>query len=259
MNDIVVRNLSIAYDDNIVLEDISLDINREDITVILGPNGAGKTTLMKAILGLVKPLRGDISVFGFNPFVNGDDVRQLIGYLPQLEKYSYELSIPVIEVVLMSLLIRRRFPRIPNREDVENALSCLERAGIREIAYKSFNELSGGQRQRALLARALVKKPKYLFLDEPFTGVDVKGQREIIRCLLDIKRSDGVGMLIILHDITPLAQYIDKLILLNKRVIAAGKPSEVLTPENLNSAYGVELPIITHGEVCYPLIGDKHA
>jgi len=258
MDDIIIRDLSVGYDGGIVLKDVNLVIKREEITVVLGPNGAGKTTLLKTILGLIKPLRGEVKVFGYDPFKEGDKVRQMIGYLPQLEKYSYEISIPVIEVVLMSLLIGRKFPRLPRKEDVEKALNCLEKAGVRDIAYKSFNELSGGQRQRVLLARALVKEPKYLFLDEPFTGVDVKGQREIINCLLDIKENDGVGMFIILHDIAPLAPHIDKLILVNKEIIAAGKPIEILTPENLRRTYGVEMPIITQGDVCYPLIGDRH-
>ena len=255
--EIIIEDLTVEYNGHIVLEDINLVISARDLTVILGPNGAGKTTLVKSILGLVKPSRGRIKVFGYDPVKDGDYVRRLIGYLPQLEKYSYEVAIPSIEVVLMGLMASRRFPRIPSRDDVSKALNCLDKAGVREVAYKSFNELSGGQRQRVLLARALVKEPKYLILDEPFTGVDVRGQREIIKCLTDIKRD--VGILMILHDIAPIAGHIDRIILLNKRVVAWGDPLEVLTPENLRRTYGAEIPIIVQEGVCYPLLGDRHA
>jgi len=254
-----IRDLDVEYNGYKALNNINLDIHKNSITVVLGPNGAGKTTLLKSILGLVKPSRGSISVFGYDPLKDGDQIRQVVGYLPQLEKYSYEISIPAIEVVLMSLMISRRIPRIPSRDDVDKALKCLDKAGVREVAYKPFNELSGGERQRVLLARALVREPKYLFLDEPFTGVDVRGQREIIRCLLDILKSEGVGMFIIAHDISSFAQYIDNIILLNKKVIASGKPTEALTPQNLRATYGIEIPVITYEDVCYPLIGDRHA
>jgi len=255
--DIIIRGLNIVLDGYRVLEDVSIDIRGNELTVILGPNGAGKTTLIKAILGLVKPSSGSIKVFGYDPFKEGEKIRKLIGYLPQLEKYSYEIAIPSIEVVLMGLMASRRFPRIPSKDDVRKALECLGRAGVRDIAYKPFNELSGGQRQRVLLARALVKEPRYIILDEPFTGVDVRGQREIIECLIDLK--DDIGILMILHDIAPIAEHIDNLILLNRRVIAWGPPIEVLTPENLKRAYGTEIPIIIQENICYPLLGDRHA
>ena len=255
--DIIVRSLNIELNGYRVLEDVSIDIKGDELTVILGPNGAGKTTLVKAILGLVKPSSGSIKVFGYDPFKEGEKIRKLVGYQPQLEKYSYEIAIPAIEVVLMGLMASRRFPRIPSKDDVRKAIECLERAGVRDIAYKPFNELSGGERQRVLLARALVKEPKYIILDEPFTGVDVRGQREIIDCLIDLK--DDIGILMILHDIAPIAEHIDNLILLNRRVIAWGPPIEVLTPENLKRAYGTEIPIIIQENVCYPLLGDRHA
>ncbi len=257
-NNIIFKDVSVAYNDVIALEDITLKINKLEFTAVVGPNGAGKTTLAKTILGLIKPFKGYVSVFGLDPIKDRFKVRSLIGYVPQITRISHNIPITVLDTVLMSLLVSRKPPRYPSNTDIEAAYRALEIVDMIEYADKPFKDLSGGQKQRVLIARALVRNPEYLILDEPFIGVDVKGQCELINFLYEYHRRGRVGILIILHDITPLASLIDKVILLNKSIIASGPINEVFTPANLKRAYGADIEIIESGGVCYPIVRDKH-
>ncbi len=255
---IAMENVKVSYNGIPAIEDVSLKINFKEFIAAIGPNGAGKSTLAKTILGLVKPIKGVVNVFGYDPIEEGNVIRRLIGYVPQYIRISQNIPISVIETVLMGILATKKPPRIPCRRDIKRAMRALKIVDMDIHRNKSIHELSGGQRQRVLIARALARKPLYLILDEPFTGVDVKSQREIISFLYNYHMKNNIGLFIIVHDLAPVINYVDKVLLINERVIAYGPPMDVLTKENIRSAYGTEVPILEHGNFCYPLLGDLH-
>ncbi|MHA1617447.1 MAG: metal ABC transporter ATP-binding protein [Candidatus Njordarchaeales archaeon] len=256
---LVVSNLTTGYDSTAAIEDVTFEMPHPSMMVIIGPNGAGKTTLLKTIIGLLKPWRGEVFVFGINVYENLPKVRRLIGYVPQRERLSETVPLRVRDIVLMGRMIRKGPLSIPTKEDIRAAKEALEKTLVpREFWDKKFSELSGGLQQKVLIARALAIDPKILLLDEPFSAVDAPSQREITELLAELRRK-GVSSLIVTHDINPLIEYTDYLLLLNRKVIAFGKPEEVLTEENLSKAYGIDVKIISHEGTCYAIIGDYHA
>ncbi len=253
-----IENVSVEFNGAVILNDISLEIYGNEFTVVIGPNGAGKTTFIKSILGLIHPSKGEIKVFGHNPFREGEYIRKIVGYVPQYIRISDVIPMNVLETVLMGILVKKKPPRIPSKTDIQSALQALKVVDMVEYRERYIHELSGGERQRVLIARAMVRKPKYLILDEPFTGVDVKSQRELIEFLHKIHVENKVGMLIVVHDLAPIIRYVDKILLLNKRVVAYGSPRDVLKKETIKEAYGAEVEILEHDKICYPLLGDVH-
>lgn len=254
-----VRDLYVKYNDYVALEDISFRIRHPSITVIMGPNGAGKTTLVKSILKLIDFHHGEIRVFGLDVKEHEKEIRNLIGYVPQREKVTEHIPIRARDVVLLAKMVRIGPLAIPTRRDIIEVKEALKKVLLPRDAWnKRFSELSGGQKQKVLIARAIVLKPKLLILDEPFSGVDTVSQREIMDFLSGLKKK-GISIIIVAHDINPIVEYVDNILLLNRKMIAFGKPKEVLTEENLSKAYGIDVRVIVHGEACYAIIGDRHA
>lgn len=250
MKAVIFQNVSFSYTKR-VLEDISFEIERGEFVAVLGPNGAGKTTLIKLILGMLKPEKGRIKVLGYDS-LERDRFIDLIGYLPQREVIAAELPLKVSQVVRLPLLSKGKNV---GENEVLNALSVV---GMESEADKNFNELSGGQQQRVLLARAILGNPELLLLDEPFNGVDVPSQEKIVRVLGDLT-SEGKTVLAVVHNINPILHEVDRIILLNRKVIATGKSSDVFTEENVVKAYGSSIPlVICKDGYLHPLYGDQH-
>lgn len=254
---IVFENVHVKFNDKSALENITFTINHPTFLSIMGPNGAGKTTLLKLILGLIRPNKGRIKVFGIEPYKNPSKIRKLIGYVPQKEHISREVPIKVRDVVLMGLLMHKRFPRIPTKRDIKAAAEALRIVNMEWAWNHQFNNLSGGQQQRVLIARGLATNPKILLLDEPFTGIDVPTQTLITDFLHHIKNKD-ITIIIVTHDINPVSGISDRIMLLNKRVIAFDKPNNVLNIEILREVYGDNIKIF-EGHPCPIVItGDTH-
>ncbi|MEX0569575.1 MAG: metal ABC transporter ATP-binding protein, partial [Candidatus Njordarchaeota archaeon] len=176
-----VRNLSAGYNKIPVIENVSFELFQSQIFVIMGPNGAGKSTLLRSILGLVKILSGSISVLGYDIKNNIKKIRKFIGYVPQREHVSFNIPIKTKDVVLSGITLRKSPLYLPTKNDIKLVREVLEHVGLsKDTWFKQFNELSGGQQQKALIARALVSKPRILLLDEPFSAVDIKSLREIM-------------------------------------------------------------------------------
>ncbi|WP_290597280.1 MULTISPECIES: metal ABC transporter ATP-binding protein [unclassified Archaeoglobus] len=251
MKTVILHDVSFSYDKK-VLEDLNFEIDRGEFIAILGPNGAGKTTLVKLILGLLKPEKGWIKVLGYNSFKERHKFVDLIGYLPQREEIVSELPLTVSQVVKLPLLSKGK------RVGEEKVLKVLSMVGMDEEIAKRFGELSGGQQQRVLLARALVGDPEILLLDEPFNGVDIPSQEKIVEVLSDLT-SKGKTVIIVVHNINPVLHEVDRVILLNRKVIATGKPNDVFTEENVIKAYGSSIPLVICEEgYTHPLYGDQH-
>lgn len=240
-----IRNLTVGYDENIILTDVSLTIHDSDFIGVIGPNGGGKTTLLKAILGLLTPVRGEV-VF-HDCMTEGNHHR--IGYLPQINNIDRKFPISVSEVVSSGLMSRKKIIRQYEKEDLKFAGELMNQMGIYEIRNKAIGELSGGQIQRALLCRALVNRPKLLVLDEPNTYVDNRFEKELYEKLR--KLNEDIAILLVSHDLGTISTYVKSIACVNHSLHY--HPGNKITPE-LMEAYECPIQIITHGKIPHTVL-----
>ena len=234
-----VRNLWAGYNGKPVLEGVSFQVDRGDMVGIIGPNGSGKSTLIKTVLGLVKPMRGEVLVLGRD----GAPERHLIGYTPQTELVDWDFPVTVFDVALMGRYSRRGLFRRTTKEDREAADASLELVKMFDLRDRLIGELSGGQRRRVLLARAMAHNPELLLLDEPMAGLDATAQHQLLD-LLDELRAKGATVVLSTHDLSCVSSRCDKAACLNRRLIAFGKPSEVLNEKVLGDTFGTHLLLV---------------
>lgn len=244
---IELDRVSVAFQDTLALEDVSLSVPAGSSLAIIGPNGAGKTTLLQVILGVVRPVSGTVRVFGRAPWELGAD-RRRIGYVPQLMSVDLNFPVSAREVVLMGRYGRIGLGRRPTRADRAAAELALERVGIADLAERPIARLSGGQRQRVFLARALANEPELLLLDEPTTGVDVASSESLYE-LLQALYNAGMTMLLVSHDVGVVASYVQGVVCINRRLVAHGRPEVVLGSEELAEMYGCAAMFFHHGRV----------
>lgn len=230
---IEVADLTVAYGEKPVLWDVDLAVPQGVLMAVVGPNGAGKTTLLKAMLGLVKPVAGQVKILG-EPFA---DMRKRVAYVPQRGSVDWDFPTSVLDVVLMGTYARLGWFRRPGRAERADAAAALAQVGLSEFAGRQIKQLSGGQQQRVFLARALVQRADIYVMDEPFQGVDATTERAILE-LLQRLRSDGRTVVVVHHDLSTVRDYFDWVALLNVRKIAVGPVAEAFTDENLRRTYG---------------------
>lgn len=242
MNSVEAFGLTVRLNGFEALSNVTLSLNHPTFTAIIGPNGAGKTTLLKTILGLLKPQSGSIRVMGLDPTRESKKVRLMVGYVPQRDRVSFFVPIKVRDVVMMSRLVWKRPPRWITDHDVAAVKEALRIVGIEGLSDRRFDELSSGQQQKVLIARAIVSDPKLLLLDEPFNGVDLTSQYEIMNLIKTLKES-GVSVIMVTHDVSDVINLIDNLVLLYRSVIASGKPEDVLKEDILKRVYGSRISI----------------
>ncbi|CAA6818212.1 MAG: Zinc ABC transporter, ATP-binding protein ZnuC [uncultured Sulfurovum sp.] len=210
MSVIEIKNLSFAYDKQVILENINLSVQENDFLAIIGPNGGGKSTLLKLILGINPIKEGTIHTFGELPKKN----LAKIGYVPQNTNVNTEFPIKVIEVVLMGHIGEKR-PLFGYAEDEKLcAMGALEQVGMKEFANEKIGSLSGGQRQRVMIARALCAHPKILILDEPTASIDVEGQKQIYKLLETL--NSYITIIVVSHDVSVIMQYATTVVHINK-------------------------------------------
>lgn len=222
MAQLTCNDLTLGYENGAILEGLSFSVDAGDYLAIVGENGSGKSTLMKTILGLLKPLKGEI--------VRGEGLRRYeIGYLPQQSMVQRDFPASVWEVVLSGCLSKERFFPFYTRSDKEKAMRNAERLGVTPLLKRSYRELSGGQQQRVLLARALCATEKILLLDEPVSGLDpvvTAEMYEIIKALND----EGITIIMISHDVQAAVRYANKILHVGKSTYF-GTTSEYLATE----------------------------
>lgn len=237
---VCVHDLTVAYDGRPALWDVDLDIPRGVVCGIVGPNGAGKSTLLKAILGQVAPTSGRILVHG-HPF---ESQRRIVAYVPQRESVDWEFPVRAVDVVAMGAYARIGWFRGVSKAVVEEARGVLDRVGLADLWDRQIGRLSGGQQQRVFLARALMQRAEVYLLDEPLASVDAATEQVILRVLHSL-RDEGRTIVAVHHDLATAAQAFDWCVLLNMRVLAAGRTPETLTPEKVARTYGGRLTILS--------------
>ncbi len=228
-----VSGVTAAYRNEPVLWDVSFRIPEGQLVGVIGPNGAGKTTLLKVIMGLMEPAAGKATVYG-QPFRKA---QRWVGYVPQRGSVDWDFPTNALDVVQMGLYGKLGWFRRPGRKEREKAMECLEKVGIAGLANRQISQLSGGQQQRVFLARALAQEARLYLMDEPFVGVDYKTEQAIVTLLRELKAA-GSTVIVVHHDLSTVAGYFDRVVILNRRLVAEGLVEEAFTPENVAAAYG---------------------
>jgi zinc transport system ATP-binding protein len=234
-----LKDVWVYYDEKIILENINLIVKENDFLGIIGPNGGGKTTLLKVILGLIKPKRGDVKVFGGSPENN----RTLIGYVPQLRQFDLDFPATVFDVVMTGRLNKTRMFRRYGSEDKKIANKVIEEVNMSHLRHHAIGRLSGGERQRVFMARALASEPKLLLLDEPTANVDKNLDTKLWEFFNDLKKTTPI--ILVTHDISAVSIYVDKIACLNRRLHYQG--TKEITPEALEDTYKCPVELIAHG------------
>jgi len=247
-----VEGLTAGYDGVLALEDVSFSVFGGEQVAVVGPNGAGKSTLFKAIAGLLSPQAGRITVLGCDPQQNPVE----ISYVTQRKEVDFSFPVTVADVVMMGRVRQMGWLRWPSRRDREAVREALAQVGMEDLADRPIGELSGGQQQRVFIARALAQGADLLLMDEPFAGVDTTSEQAILD-LLDRLRERGMTVLLSTHDLNLAADRFDRVLLLNRRLIANGPPQEIFCPEVLRQAYGGQLAVWEH-ERGLVMLGDGH-
>jgi len=226
------------------LWDASFEVPRGSVTALVGVNGAGKSTLFKAIMGFVPAAKGEIRLLG-KP-VKEALKDNLVAYVPQSEEVDWAFPVLVEDVVMMGRYGHMGFLRIASAKDRAAVDQALERVGMSEFRHRQIGELSGGQRKRVFLARALAQDGQVILLDEPFTGVDVKTEDQIVNLLREM-RDEGRVMLVSTHNLGSVPEFCDRTVLVKGTVLGHGPTDTVFTRENLELAFGGVLRHFTLG------------
>ncbi|MBV8424732.1 MAG: ABC transporter ATP-binding protein [Candidatus Eremiobacteraeota bacterium] len=254
MNAIEFRDVRLTLRDRVVLDGVNFAIGAREFVGVLGPNGSGKTTLMRAVLGLISPARGTISVLG-EPATRGN---RNIGYLPQLHGAfpatrlrGWDIVACVVDGYRLGLPLLSR----AERADVDRALDLV---GARDLALRPLSELSGGERQRLLLAQTLIGKPQMLLLDEPLVSLDPRHQDEVVQLVKSLQTQLQITVLFSAHELNPILGAIDRVLYLGNGQAELGSVDDVITGPVLSRLYGSEIDVVRVDGRVFVMSGGHH-
>ncbi|HHO75567.1 MAG TPA: metal ABC transporter ATP-binding protein [Deltaproteobacteria bacterium] len=240
---IELEKVCFTYNSSYVLEDVDLVVCEKDFLSIVGPNAGGKTTILKLILGLIKPTKGEVKVFGNSPV----KARPRIGYMPQHTSLDFMFPVSVLDVVLMGRLGTGKRFGFYHQADKKAAEDALKRVELYDIRHRPFSDLSGGQSQRVLIARAIVSGPELLLLDEPTSNVDLAVETQLYD-LLD-QLNDNMTIVLVTHDLGFVSSYVKNVACVNRRVVS--HPTCSITGEMINEIYGRDVHLIRHDHISH--------
>ena len=233
---IVAEDVTVTYrNGHTALTHASFSVPKGTITALVGVNGAGKSTLFKAIMGFVPVAAGTVTILGLS--VREALKKNLVAYVPQAEEVDWTFPVLVEDVVMMGRYGHMNWLRIPTKRDHEMVDEALSRVNMTDFRKRQIGELSGGQRKRVFLARALAQEGQVILLDEPFTGVDVTTEEQIVE-LLGKLRDEGRVMLVSTHNLGSVPDFCDRTVFVKGTVIASGPTAETFTEANLERAFG---------------------
>lgn len=238
-----MEGLEFGYDPkNPVIKGVDLSLDKPEFVCIMGPNGVGKSTLIHCINKILKPTSGTVLIDEKDvSFMKLKEVSQYLGYVPASSEDSFPLT--VVDTIMVGL--QNDFKFGTTSDDLEKVYDVLKLMKIEHLAMRDFNELSAGQHQKVVLARGLVRTPPAVLLDEPTSNLDIKHQIEVTKVLSRLPRERGMLVVMISHDINITAKFADRIIMISDgKVFADGKPSDVLTKENIRAVYSVDADII---------------
>ena len=230
---VVFTDVDLGYGRRRVLTDLNLVLSAGDHLAIVGPNGSGKTTLLKGMLGILRPMKGQVRR---NPQVH-------FGYVPQRQYVDEVYPFTALEIAMMG-----RYPMLgvfarPSRGDRQFVLQCLDHVGIADLAKQAYRELSGGQKQRILIARALAGQPGVLVLDEPTNDMDLGSEHAMMELVKHLRTVDGITVVMVSHLLNVVANYAESLVILNDGSRVVGRTEEVLSSDNLTGMYGIPVEV----------------
>jgi ABC-type Mn2+/Zn2+ transport system ATPase subunit len=228
-----LSGVEFGYTDTPVLTGVDINLRAHDLIGVVGPSGSGKTSLLRLLLGTVRPQGGTITR---RPGI-------AVGYVPQLETVNWDFPITVAECVLMAR--KQRVTPWPSRADRADIADVLDRLGIGHLAKRQIRQLSGGQQQRMFIARALLRRPQLLLMDEPTSGVDVNSRHDMLHLLSNLN-AEGVAIMITTHDLNGVASHLPHIVAVHHRIVAEGTPLEVMTPRVLEETFGAPMQILEH-------------
>lgn len=243
---LTVDDLTVSYEDRHVLEHVSFSVNAGERVAIVGPNGAGKSTLFRAISGLIPIKQGGIRLGEKGDFIE-------IGYLTQRSVVDWRFPVTVYDVVMMGRVGKIGWLHWYRPADREAVMRSLEQVGMLEHANRQIGQLSGGQQQRVFIARALAQEAGIMLMDEPLTGLDMPSQEVILEIIDELSRQ-GIAMLVSTHNLTLAVDRFDQMALLNRSLIAYGRPDSIVSSETLGKAFGGHA--VWRGEDYVMVMGD---
>jgi ABC-type Mn2+/Zn2+ transport system ATPase subunit len=243
------EHADLGYGRRTVLADLNLALYEGDFLGVVGPNGTGKTTILKAMLGILKPLSGQVRrnrAFRF-------------GYVPQRQFIDEVFPLTVTDVVLMGRYMRLGVFARPSRHDRDLVMECLQHVGIVDLAARPYRELSGGQKQRTLIARALAAEPQVMILDEPTNDMDIGSEHAIMELLKRLHDDDSITVVMVSHLLNVVVNYAKKLALIDGGLRMVGNMTEVLSSRNLSDVYEVLVEVASFGSKTVVLTGGRDA
>jgi len=236
-----ITNLSFAYRNNTVLNNLSFSVSEGEFFIIIGPNGSGKTTLMKIIAGILKTKIGGLKVFN-QPLkeYKRKDLAKTIAIVPQMAAPDFPFT--VTELVLMGRSPHLNVLGLEQENDLEIAQNAMAFTEVEHLAHRKTDQLSGGECQRVFIARAICQEPKIILLDEPTASLDLAHQVKIMDLMRKLKNELGMTIIMVSHDVNLAAMYSDRVLLLkNEEIVGIGKPDEILTLDILKKTYDCRL------------------
>ncbi len=249
---ISIQDIHCGYEDKLILKGLDLQLFTDKLSVLAGPNGAGKSTLLFALLGFVRLQKGQISLFG-KPLQSyrRPELAKLISFVPQESFFQFDYTI--FDIVLMGRYPYLGFMQSWSSQDKRKIQNILQNLNLHEMSSRLYSSLSGGEKQRVLIARALAQETRYIFLDESLSELDINHQVEIMELLRQINRQEGIGILLVSHNLNLAANYADDLIFLKSgKVLGSGKPSQMMQAPMLKELFGMQLATHPHPQSGIP-------